>query len=719
MKKGVFMKKFFVMIAVLFFVFSSAPSEEGMWMLSQLDQLDLKANGLRIGISDIYDPGKPGISDAVVLLGGGTAELVSPNGLMLTNHHVAFGAVQRASTGGTDYITGGFLAKQLSDEIEAPGYSAHIMQRMEDITPEFKKFLKIKDPLKREKAIDRRIMEITEGIEKGKTDVKAVVAGMYSGRQYILYVYKRFDDVRVVYVPPASIGNYGGDIDNWMWPRHTGDFSFMRVYMAPDGTGRKYHKDNVPYKPEYWLKLAREGLKVGDQTFIVGYPGGTVRYRTSYSAEWNLEYLFPERIKYFGEVIGLLESFWKDSQVAKAKVAGMHKGLNNSMKYYQGVVEGMTKTGFVEQKRNFEKDFTAHIGSKKKLAKKYGRILPSIGAEHKKFAETKKRDFAMGYPLRLSGTVFGMAQNAYFTVREREKPEKERDPLFSEKDIERMVSRLSYSYMSFYEPADQALFLKSLKYIDSMKGAERIAGFEYILGGSDQTPEQWADNAYRATKLKDAEFVKSLFTKTSGELEALNDPFIDLAKRIYAEREEYKKRSERSGAVMSELRKDYISALFDWKGSRLYPDANGTIRFSYGRVKGYSPRDAVVHRPFTFIRGMLEKDTGIEPFDMPAKVKDLYAAKDFGRWAFPGKEDVPIAFLHCVDSTGGNSGSPVLNADGELAGILFDGNYESMTGDWQYDPDIQRSISVDIRFVMFITEKLGKADNILKELGLQ
>ncbi len=363
------MKKIIILIVVLFYAVSLAPAEEGMWMLSQLKMLDLKAKGIKINISDIYDPDKPGISDAIVLLGGGTSELISPNGLMLTNHHVAFGAVQRASTEGTDYITNGFLAKTLKEEIVAPGYSALIMQKMTDITKKFAKYQKIKDPVKREKAIDRKIQEITEGIEKGGTDIKATIAKMYNGKEYILYTYKRFDDVRVVYVPPSAIGNYGGDIDNWMWPRHTGDFSFMRIYMAPDGTGRKFHKDNVPYKPKYWLKLAKEGLGDGDQTFIVGYPGSTVRYRSSFSAEWNLKYSYPDNIKYYGEVIELLESFWKDSQVAKAKVAGLHKGLNNGMKYYQGVVEGMTKTGFVDQKLKFEKDFTAFVDSKRLFKK--------------------------------------------------------------------------------------------------------------------------------------------------------------------------------------------------------------------------------------------------------------------------------------------------------------------------------------------------------------
>ncbi len=712
------MKKLLVLTFMVVYLASFTPADEGMWMLSQIKNLDLKAKGFKLTASDIYNPVKPSVSDAIVLLGGGTSELISPNGLLLTNHHVAFGAVQRASTKGTDYITNGFLAKSHKDEIVAPGYSAQILQSMKDVTKLFRKYRKIKDPVKREKAIDRKIKTMTEKIEKGRTDINATVARMYSGKLYVLYVYKRYDDVRVVYVPPAAIGNYGGDIDNWMWPRHTGDFSFMRVYMAPDGSGRKYNKENVPYKPKYWLKIAKAGLIKGDQTFIMGYPGSTARYRTSYSARENLKYSYPRRIKYFNEVIKLLETFWKDSQIAKAKVAGLHKGLNNSMKYSQGIVDGMTKTGFVEKKIEFEKKFTDFVNSKKSLKLKYGNILQKIAEQYKKFAETRNRDFAMGYGMYLGGSIPRIARTAYFTVREREKPKKKRDPFFSEKDIKRMVSRLKYSFMSFYEPSDKALFMKAMKFVDKLGPKERIKGFDTILKNKKLSLKDFTENAYKITKLKDVNYVKKLFYKSSKQLEALNDPFINLAVALYDEYDANKKKGEKFSAVISELRKKYISALYEWKGSGLYPDANRTIRFSYGRVEGYTPRDAVNYDPFTFIKGMLEKDTGKTPFNMPEGVKKLYKKQDFGRWTYPGKKDVPIAFLHTVDSTGGNSGSPVMNAKGELVGILFDGNYESMTGDWQYEPSIQRSISVDIRFVMFITEKLGKAENILKELGL-
>lgn len=712
------MKKTLIGMTILLSIGLLVFGDEGMWLLNQLKNLDLSKKGIKIDVPEIYSPGKPCIANAVVHLGGGTAGLVSPRGLVLTNHHVAFRAVQRASTGGTDFITGGFLAKTREEEIEAPGYTARILQSMEDVTRKFARFNKIKDPVKREKAIEAAIKKMTEKIEKDKTDIDAEIESMYEGKQYILFVYKRFDDVRVVYVPPQSIGNYGGDIDNWMWPRHTGDFSFMRIYTAPDGTGRKYHKDNVPYKPGYWIKLASSDLKQGDQTFILGYPGRTQRYRTSDSVRYFLEHYYPVRIKIYNDYIKLLETYGQDSQVAKAKVMGRIKSLNNSMKFYQGNVDVMKRTGFLQKKIQFENELMTFLKKDEKLYNQYGNILDRIKEQYTFIDEYKEQDDAFMLLERRSGTMTTTAQKIYNMVKERAKPEKLRDPEFSEKDNKRTVSRLHFNYMSFYEPADKGLLVYTLKMVAQLPENQRITGLDYILKDKTKTIAQWVEEAFKKTKLKDVEYAKTLFYKPVKELDALDDPLIQLAKNIYAEQEALKKKNETFDANVNELRKEYIDALYAWKGTGLYPDANSTIRFSYGRVKGYSPRDAVDYKPFTTIKGMLEKDTGQEPFDMPESLKKLYKNRDFGKWAHPRLMDVPIAFTHIVDSTGGNSGSPVFNAKGELAGILFDGNYEAMSCDWQYDPEIQRSISVDIRFVMFVTEKLAEARHILKEMGI-
>ena len=709
------MKKRFVTFMLVFLLGLSMYGEEGMWLLTQLQNLDLQKKGLEIETAKIYTPGKPCLAQAVVGMGA-TAEVVSPDGLLLTNHHVAFGAVQRASTKGTDYITNGFLAKTKAEEIEAPGYSAYILEKMEDVTATFKKYQKIKDLVKRKKAIDKKIKAITEKIEKGGSDVVANIDKMYDGLQYVLSVYTRYDDVRVVYVPPASIGNYGGDIDNWMWPRHTGDFSYMRIYMSPDGKGRKYHKDNIPFKAKSWIKIAEKGLSDGDFTFIMGYPGRTTRYLTSNAVDESLNYYYPYLIDLYGKTIKLLESFEGDSQVAKAKVAGFIKGLNNAMKNYQGNVDGMKRTNFLQSKIDYENELTAFLKKDKNLFKKYGSTLDKIKKQFELRNQTRDYNLMLRFLGRFAGTPLGVANAAYVTAKELEKPKRDRNPNYSEKQIKRRVQRLRFTYMSFYEPADKAMLSQYLNLAKNLPEGQRIKGLESVVAGDI---DAFIKEAYAKTKLKDPKFAMSLYTMKSKELAAIDDPFIKLAVKLYDEQEARRKLNEKRNATLSELRKNYIQALYAWKGKNLYPDADGTFRLSYGNVAGYNPRDAVSYKPFTTLKGVVEKYTGKEPFDMPKGLKELYKAKDYGKWAHPELNDIPIAFTHKVDSTGGNSGSPVFNAKGELAGILFDGNYEAMTGDWQYDPEIQRTISVDIRYVMFITEKLAKAYHLLEEMGVK
>jgi len=713
------MKKVLVLLLMLTCIGVSLQAEEGMWLLDQLQRLDLEKKGFEIKAGEIYTPGKASLVNCLVLGFGGTSELVSPDGLVLTNHHVAFGAVQRASTKGVDLITNGFLAKDRAAEIEAPGYSAEVFQYMKDVTDQFKRYDRIRDLIKRDKAIQRRMKRMKEAVEKGKPDIAARVASMYNGKKYYLFVHKRYDDVRVVYVPPQAIGNYGGDIDNWMWPRHTGDFSFMRIYMAPDGSGRKFNKDNVPLKTDNWIRLSRSHLKDGDQTFILGYPGTTTRYRTSYSVDENLNHNYPDRIKLFQEVITLLESFEKDSMIAKMKVAGMIKGLNNVMKNYQGKIEDMQRIDFLANKKKQEKELMTFINGSEEMKSRYGHILDEIGALYAKNAETRDYDDSFMLVRRLGGTMMNLGSQIYNLAEERAKPKKERDPAMSEKEIARAVSRLHFMLMAYYEPSDKAMLMMALEKAAALPEGQRIRGLETILSKDKQSLQAFVDKAYQETKLKDVEFVKSLFAKgtTVAKLKSLNDPFINLAASIYPESEALRKKNEKFNAEITQLRKNYIEALSAWKGGMLYPDANRTIRFTYGKVAGYKARDAVYYKPFTTLKGVIEKHTGKEPFNAPESLRKLYAARDFGRWQDPELGDVPVAFVHRCDITGGNSGSPVLNAKGEMIGIAFDGNWEAMNGDWQYDNEKQRTISVDIRYVLFVTEKIGKATHILKELG--
>ncbi len=714
MKKG--------LIGVLFFslVFSfPALAEEGMWLLTQLKQLELAKKGLEISVDDIYHPEKTSLTDAIVWLGGCTASFVSPEGLILTNHHCAEGALQRASSEGKDYIKNGFLAMERSEELQAIGMRASVLAKITDVTDEILAAAEgFEDPVEREKKIDSTITRMTEKIEGGRDDILADVASMYNGKQYILFVYKRYQDVRIVYAPPSSIGTYGGDIDNWMWPRHTGDFTYMRVYMAPDGSGAKYSPDNIPVKPKNYLRVAKDHLKDGDFTFILGFPGATTRWRTSNSVGWNLKYNYPETVQNFKELIELMAEHTKDSEEGRIRVASLDSGLNNTMKNYQGKIDGMIKIHFLERKKDFEKDLMSFIGSKPELKKKYGDILDRIEAQYAELAKLKAKDDALGLFGFSDGILSSLAIEIYGVAREREKPEEEREPSFTERSVEQTVKNLHLRYYSYYEPVDKAMLKRVLGFVKELPEGQRIEGLEYLFSGS-QPIDEFVEAAYEKTKLADVEYARTLFNKSSKELQALGDPLLTMAAKMYDESEEYQKRTLRFSANIINLRREYIDALFEWKGEGLYPDANGTMRFTWGHVAGYEPADAVWYEPFTTLKGVVEKDTDEDPFDSPDKLNELWAKKDFGQWADSELGDVPVAFTHRCDITGGNSGSPVMNAKGELVGLAFDGNYEAMTSDWQYDYDIQRTISVNIKYVLFITEKFAGVHHILKEMGLE
>jgi len=711
MKKMTFTLLFLAMAVV------SAFSQEGMWLLTQIGQLDLNKKGLELPASSLYRPGMPGLYSAILQIGGGTGSFVSPDGLVLTNHHVAFTALQRASTTNTNYLNDGFLAKTRKEEIKAPGYKALMVTDIRDVTDEVLASVKgMTDPTEKDKKINMKISEMTELIEKDKKDVKAQVQEMYNGKQYLLFVYKEFSDLRIVYAPPMSIGNYGGETDNWMWPRHTGDFSFLRVYAAPDGTGAGFSEENVPYHPEVWLHATKENLKNDDFVFIMGFPGFTTRYRSSTSVHWNQEYNYPFSIRNYREVIDLCEALTKNDPAGQLKVASLTKGLANAMKNYQGKLEGMKKTHFLQKKLDFEKEYLAWANSTKENKEKYSTILDREKEQYQQLGDMKDRDNVYSLFQGLAGLQSTMAIRLYFLAREMEKPEGERQPGLTMERIKESMEGLEYTYNNYYEPVDKALFLRALKMADGLPAGHRITGLEYIITDKRQTIDQFADQAFATSKLTDMEFVKSLVGKSSSELEALGDPFITMAAKLYPMGEEIQNTNEKFAANVTEIRKEYLDALFAWKGKSLYPDANGTIRFTSGRVKGYKPRNAVWYDPFTSLKGVVEKNTGETPFNAPPALVGLSEKKDFGKWADPMLKDVPLAFLSTCDITGGNSGSPVLNAKGELAGVVFDGNYEAMISDWQYDPELQRAITCDIRYAMFIAQKFGNAGFLVEEM---
>jgi hypothetical protein len=704
-------KEFFNMLkritTFILIAFSFALANEGMWLMSQIKDLDLANKGYIIPAEQIYDESNQSLHNAIVWLGGCSASFVSPKGLVLTNHHCAFGALQKASArDGKDYINNGFLAMNSTQELPAPGQYAYVLQSIEDVSKDiFKAARKASDLSQKELLINKRIREIEEETENNRADIYCSVVKLFEGREYRKYVYTKYQDVRIVYAPPESIGKYGGDIDNWMWPRHTGDFTFYRVYQGPDSLPASYSEENIPLHVESWLKVSTEDLSDGDPAFILGFPGSTTRYRTSADIAYTIKYTYEPKIAQYQDLLKIITELYKKDPQAKISLSSVDAGLNNFMKKYQGNLEGFEKTNFLQAHQEEEIALTAYINSDNKLKKRYAHLLPEINKmlkEKESYNEFDKILNAFGY---YSGTLYNFAEYAYEIARERDKPEADREPDFSEKRIKEYVERIPYRFYSYYEPYDQEALIYAIN--------KNLSASKKYYMDLPQNPRSWVQDAYKKTKLHDPEFVKRLFSMSASRIENIDDPIIKLAISLYAPKFEQKERNKIWSAKMYELREQYIELLGSYTRKPQYPDASGTIRFTYGNVEGYSPRDAVYYKPFTTLSGVKDKNTGVEPFNMPKKLAEI---QDYGKWIDPELQDVPCCFLLTTDITNGNSGSSIMNRNGELIGLAFDGNYEAMTSDWLFQPEIQRTIGVDIRYILFITEQFAGGKWIVDEM---
>jgi len=703
----------FKRIAVSVFMFwAMLHAAEGMWLMTQIKDLDLANKGFAVPASGIYHPDETSIHQAIVWLGGCSASFVSSRGLLLTNHHCAYGALQRASAQeGVDYLKHGFLAASTAEEIPAPDLYAYVLTGIEDVSRDVIRAARsASDVTERERLMKRKCREIEESTEENREDIHCRVVKLFEGREYRKYVYKKYLDVRFVYAPPESIGRYGGDIDNWMWPRHTGDFTFLRVYQAPDGTIAPYSEENVPLENEAWLQISNEGFSEGDPAFIIGFPGTTTRYRTAADVEYTLNKDYLPRIAMFQDLLQRMQETIRIDSTAAIRLASLDFGINNTMKKYQGNVDGMIGTDFIPMKKEEEKALQTYVKSNNRIYKRYGDILDGIRHLYAEREAFHANDQALDHFGYYSGTLYYLADYAYQVAREREKPVADRDPEFSEKRLREFVDRLPYRYLSYHELYD----MKALVYAFE-KAAAAPEGFYFFQLPDD--PEVWVKDAYRNTRLKDPEFARRLFSMRASQIENINDPIIQLAVSLYAPKFEKKERLRNWDARMNDLRFRYMELLEAYRNSPLYPDATGTMRFTWGTIEGYTPRDAVWYKPISTLSGGVAKHTGEKLFDMPEKLIELSRKKDYGTWADPVLKDVPACFLLTADITGGNSGSAVMDRNGKLIGLAFDGNYEAMTSDWRYQEDIQRTIAVDIRYVLFITDKFAGAQRIIDEIG--
>lgn len=694
--------------------------DEGMWLPHQLELLDLEAQGLKIPAASLYKKDGTGLMSAVVNLGGGTAEFVSKDGLLLTNHHVAYTAIQRASDKTHDYLADGFLARSHAEEIPAHGYHASVLLGYQDVTSEVKKRIKPgMTPEKKSKALERIKKELVRNAEKADTDLFCQVESMYDGNQYFLFTFKRLWDVRLVYAPPQSIGNFGGEIDNWMWPRHTGDFSFLRAYVSPANKGVPYHPDNVPYHPKSYLKISLQGIQPGDFTFVMGYPGKTFRNFTLSELQFDIHTMQTKKESYQLH-INFFESAGQKDREVEIRYASTVKGLHNATKNYTGKLAGFTRHHIIQQKEIYEKQFLNWVNQHPDRQKKYGQILPRIQAfmNHYETFYWKYRGLEVWVDHRLGPALLRQGYLVFRTTVEKQKPDHLRDNDFRERSLPAMITRITVAERDYELNTDKAYFKFLLKELKKQDKSRWPATFIPVLSQAESEIDRYVDQLYANTHLNDPAYRLELVKKKPSTLEASTDPLLQTAIKVEKEFKILRDKKKYWDQEREDLKEIYQAGLLDMFQGKIAPDANSTIRITCGQVNGYHPVDGVTYLPQTTLTGVMEKEGSAFPFLVPAKLKELYQSKDYGHYSDPRLNDIATCFINTTNVTGGSSGSPVLNGRGEQVGIIFDMTYESVIGDYYILPQLQRTISVDIRYVLWVTQKFSHALHLIQEMEL-
>jgi hypothetical protein len=698
----------------------------GMWTPAQLgDHADtLKKLGVEIEAKALTDPMAFPLG-AVVWLGGCTASFVSADGLIITNHHCATGALQfNSSKKGANLMVDGYLAKTRADEkSNGPAAKVFVTQAFRDVTKDVRAGVADeKDDKKRYEIVEQRTKDLLAACEKDRPELRCSVVSYYGGEQYILIEQLEIRDVRLVHAPAGGIGKFGGEVDNWRWPRHTGDYSFFRAYVGPDGKPADFDVKNVPFKPKHHLRIATTPLKTNDFVMVAGYPGSTSRLSTAKGAAEVVDWYYPRRQKLCEEYVALLERLAKKDEELAIKGQRLLNGLNNVLTNTKGMLDGFSKAGLKDQKLTMEADLRKWISAHPDHADA-DKAIDNLAVHYAKYRGQREQDAVM-WELRFMSMLIGAADSIVHMAEERPKPDAERHPKFQKRNHKRVQQGQKQGQRSYARELDIEKLGLALLRAARIPKAQRPKIVEVIVGKGEPTAEAIAKALtplYEKTELESADKRIELLQKAStADLKASKDPFIKLALKLRPLFQASEDRAEGyTGAKLIDAPR-YIAALRASKNGILAPDANSTLRITYGTVRGYKPKpDAETYYPFTKLSGMVAKATGKEPFNAPANL--LAAAKKGAGGEFVQQEmgEVPVDFLSDLDITGGNSGSPTLNARGELVGLAFDGNYEAMASDWLFMPDITRSIHVDIRYVLWIMKHVDGAGHLLAEMGVK
>lgn len=694
---------------IIFFGFVSSIPEEGMFPLSEIHKLDLEDAGLEISTDEIYNPNGVSLIDALVKIGGCTGSFVSNDGLMITNHHCAFGAVNRASTAENNYLRDGFWAGSMENEIPAAGYTVRISESYEDVSDKILSEVEnIENPIERNKKINSIISELEEAASDDENSISAKVSEMFIGKTYVLFKYRMIRDVRLVYIPPRTIGEFGGESDNWIWPRHTGDFSFMRAYVAPDGSAASYSEENIPYHPKKFLQVNADGVEENDFVFILGYPGRTFRHLPSQYLEFQKDIQLPYISQLFEWMINLYETESKKSDELQLKYASTIKGLANTMKNYKGKLKGLNRINIIGDKKAEETAMKEMLNQDDELKEKYGDLFPRLELE---YSALKK----IGYPyfwFALKGRMSSyldlmtlLSEHAVYS----ELPDDERPRSFKEDNLTRLIANIENSLSNLDKEIETKRLKKMLWDAQTFPEGSRILALtgynskekinalvEKITNSDIFTPEKYME----------------LFNKSKSELWDVKDTVIQMGIELV---EQEKQISDEYESIYSQLNKplaDFVDLKQEFSPNGFTPDANGTLRLTYGYIEGYSPADAVYYSPITTLKGVIDKSTEGGDYQISEKLVEAYNSD------IENNQDRPVAILYSTDTTGGNSGSPILNAYGELIGVNFDRAYEATINDFAWDKSYSRSIGVDIRYVIWVTKNIGGADKLLDEMGV-
>lgn len=699
---------------------TAAQAGEGMWVPQQLPEISksLKKAGLKLDPKQLANlTGDP--LGAVVSLGGCTASFVSPQGLVVTNHHCAYGAIQLNSTPERNLIETGFNAATPGDELSAgPNARVYVLDDITDVTAQVRQAIAAApSPIERTRAVENLEKQLISNCEAGG-GYRCRLYSFFGGNTYRLFKNIEIKDVRLAYAPPSSIGNYGGEIDNWMWPRHTGDFSFYRAYVGKDGKPAAYSKDNVPYQPKHWLKLADKPLGVGDFVMVAGYPGSTSRYALADEFDNTQNWAYPTIAAHYKKLVAMVQAAGEKNPDIEVKYASTIRGWENVLKNYDGQLDGFKRIGAAETKQREEAAVLAWLrkqGDRGQTAMAAHDQLLKLNAEAR---STRERDLVM----RQSGGALGnTATSLYRLAIERAKPDAQRESGYQQRDLPGIEGSLKQMERRFDPQMDRELQRYWLLEYLKLPAAQRVAAIDQWLGGNDVTAVDRALDRLAKSKLTSADERMKWFSADRAAFEASKDPAIQYAVAVMPTLMKLEEEGKvRAGEILV-ARPAYLQAVMDYrksKGEAVYPDANSSLRITFGNVTGYTKTDGSQQQPFTRLEEVAAKATGKEPFAAPKVLLDAIAAKRYAGYQDKRLGTIPVNFLSDLDITGGNSGSPVMDANGKLVGLAFDGNWESVSSNWVFDPKMTRMISVDQRYMRWIMQEVYPAPQLLQEMGV-